>query len=286
MKRCCLLIIVFLTVVSAQQPNWQSVENTLGRKGVVQGDMYKVTFPRSDTRVSVGDVVIEPGLALTSWVAFMSRGDHVMLMGDLVLLETEIAPVEKTLIENHLEISAIHNHVLEEQPKIIYMHIAGEGKAETLAEAVNNVLRQTATLLGPSQLSPKPTAIDWSNVESVLGLTGKHNGNLLQLSLPRKEKITEHGMDIPPFMGMATAINLQRVDSQRAATTGDFVLLADEVNPVVKALNEHAIVVTALHSHMLFESPRLFFLHFWAVGDPKKIAEGLKAAVDKTNSVK
>ena len=283
------LLSLAFSVIScdSQTPDWSGIEKVFGRKGTAQGDMYKITFPRSDMSVSVGDVRIEPGLALTSWVAFKPMGDHAMLMGDLVLLETEIAPAEKTLMKNHLEVSAIHNHVIGEQPRVMYMHVGGEGEVEKLAQALMTVLSQTGTPLGPPSLNPNSAAnINWTNVESILGRTGKRNGNLLQFGIPRAEQIIENGMEIPPFMGTATAINLQRVGEKEAATTGDFVLLASEVNPVIKALNDHGITVTALHSHMLFESPRLFFMHFWAVHDPQEIAAGLKAALDSTNSAK
>ena len=268
----------------AQTPDWSDCEKMFGRKGTTQGNVLKITFPRTDLNVKVGDVQIEPGLALTSWLAFSAMGDRAMVMGDLVLLENEIASVEKKMIEHNLEISAIHNHIIGEQPKVMYMHVGGEGDLVKLAEGLKSVLDQTATPRALQPASSKPVDVNWAIVESTLARTGKHNGDLLQLSVPRAEKVTEHGMDITPFMGMATAINIQMIGEKRAATTGDFVLLAEEVNPVVQALLQHGITVTAVHSHMLFESPRLFFLHFWGVDDPIGLAKGLKAALDKTNS--
>ena len=140
-------------------------------------------------------------------------------------------------------------------------------------------------MISPPPSSSPETQIDWSKIESILSRTGQHKGNLLQLSVPRAETITENGMNVPPSMGMATAINFQMV-GENAATTGDFVLLASEVNPVVKALTEHGIAVTAIHNHMLLESPRLFFLHFWGFDNAEKLARGLKAGLDKTNSAR
>ncbi|SRR6266568_6716548 len=289
MKRAFLLFALVLwniTSVYAQPTGWDGVEKVLGRKGTVQGEMYKITFPRSDLSVKVGEVVVEPGLALTSWIGFKGMGQQAMMMGDLVLLENEVAPVTAKLVENGISLTAIHNHLIRSTPFVMYLHFSGEGNPEKLAGAMRSAIAVTNTPLDtptPS-VSPAP-AVDWTKVEAILGKTGSKKGNLLQVGFPRKEKIIEKGMEVPSYLGMATGINLQMVGSM-AATTGDFVLLADEVNPVVKALVTHGITVTAIHSHMLYESPRFFFLHFWGYDQPEKLASGLKAALDMTNSVK
>jgi hypothetical protein len=206
-----------------------------------------------------------------------------MMMGDLVMQDSEESAVVAKLVSSGLSITAIHNHLTNEQPAIKYIHFSGSGDPLKLATSIKSVLAITGTpLAAPS--SPQTTASpDWSKVEAILGKSGKHNGMLIQYSFARKEKLMDAGMEMPAAMGMATGINLQ-MDGSVAATTGDFVLLADEVNPVIKALTENGIVVTAVHNHMLFDDPRLFMMHFWAVGDPEKIAVGLKAALDKTNS--
>lgn len=287
MKKCLMILLMVFggtDFIDAQSNVWQDVEKIFARKGTLQGDVFKIAFPRTDLRITVGDVHVEPGLALTTWLAFRTMGDRTMVMGDLVLLENEIPSVEKKLMEHHFEISAIHNHIIGEEPNVMYMHVGGEGDLRKLAEGLKSVLDETKTPLGIQPISPKPVDVNWSGVESTMARTGKHQGNHLQFSVPRAERITENGMDIPPFMGTATAINMQMVGEAKAATTGDFVLLADEVNPVAQTLVEHGITVTAIHSHMLHESPRLFFLHFWGADTPQKLAGGLKAALDKTNS--
>ena len=247
--------------------------------------MFKISFPRSDLKVNVGDVLVDPGLALTSWIALKNDADHTMMMGDLVLLDSEIPPVIAALVANGLEVSALHNHIAGESPSVKYLHFGGRGSAMALAQAMMAVLSVTKTPLAPPQAPKNPTNYDWSTVDSILGRAGVRKGNVLQFGIPRTEMITEGGMEIPPFMGMATALNFQLV-GERAATTGDFVLLAGEVNPVVRALTENGIAVTAIHSHMLFDSPRLFFLHFWGVDRPEKLARSLKTALDQTNSEK
>ena len=289
MKKFSILVFLFfysLTVAAQQQTtDWQEVEKVFGRKGTVQGDVFKVTFPRSDLKVKVGEVSIEPGLALTSWIAFKQMGSHTMMMGDLVLLESEISPVMNKLVSSGIKITALHNHLVNESPGIMYMHFSGQGDPLRLAEIMKSALAQTNTPLTAPKTQQSSPAVGWSKVESILGWTGQRKGNLLQLSIPRAETISENGMEIPLFMGMATAINFQMV-GEKAATTGDFVLLGSEVNPVVKALTEHGIAVTAIHNHMLSESPRLFFLHFWGINEPETLARSLKAALDKTNSAK
>jgi uncharacterized protein DUF1259 len=280
------LVITLLTAITnevcAETSEWQRVETELGRKGVVQEDMLKVTFPRSDLKVKVGEVPVEPGLALTSWIAFKGTDKRAMVMGDLVLLEREIPPIVTQLVENGIEVTALHNHILSETPVVMYLHFSGSGDSVRLAEAMRSALSLTGTPMGAQPPATLPLAPpDWTKIEKILARTGQKKGRLVQFGFPRQEVIKEHGMEIPPFMGMATAINMQAVGS-KAATTGDFVLLADEVNPVVKALVSHNIAVTAIHSHMLNESPRLFFLHFWGYDEPDKLASGLKAALDKT----
>src|SRR6185369_9863489 len=169
---------------------------------------------------------------------------------------------------------------------VMYLHFSSNGDPRKLAEAMRAALSLTETPMEVQQpAASQTTAVVWTKVEAIFGKAGQKKGNLLQLGFPRQETIKEHGMEVPPFLGMATAINMQAVGN-KAATTGDFVLLAEEVNPVVQALTGHNIAVTAIHSHMLHESPRLFFLHFWGHDEPEKLASGLKAALDKTNSKK
>jgi hypothetical protein len=260
-----------------------ALNNVFGKKGTVTGNVYKITFPRSDLKVKVGDFSVAPGLALGTWIGIINMGDHAMMMGDLVLLDAEVPKVVSKLMEEGLEITAIHNHLINETPAIKYIHYHGMGEAVKLAQEIRAVLEATATPLTPSAAQNQTQSIDWGKVTAILGTTGKQNGMLLQYTFPRIEKLTESGMEMPPAMGMATAINFQ-MDGNRAAITGDFVLLADEVNPVIKALTENGIMPTAIHSHMLHDEPRLFMMHFWAVDDPEKLAKGLKAALDKTNT--
>jgi hypothetical protein len=271
--------------VIAQQNDWSEVENVFGKKGNVQGDVFKITFPRSDLKVKVGDFFVAPGLALTSWIGFMKMGSQTMMMGDLVLLDTEVAQVVSKLVSENLDMTALHNHLVNETPSIKYIHFSGSDDAVKLAEKIKSVIAITGTPLAPLQAQTQSVNPDWSKVEAILGTSGKHNGILLQYSFPRNEKLTEGGMEMPAFMGMATGINFQ-MDSSRTAIAGDFVLLANEVNSVIKALTENGIAVTAIHNHMLYDNPRLFMIHFWAVDEPEKLAKGLKAALDKTNSKK
>jgi Domain of Unknown Function (DUF1259) len=282
-KQFILIAALSITTCANAQIDSTALNNVFGKKGTVTGNVYKVTFPRSDLKVKVGDFSVAPGLALGTWVGIINMVDHSMMMGDLVLLDSEVPKVINKLMEQNLEVTAIHNHLINETPNIKYIHYHGSGDPVKLAQEIKSVIEVTGTPLTPPAAQTQTQSIDWSKVTAILGTTGKQNGMLLQFTFPRNEKLTESGMEMPPSMGMATAINFQ-MDGNRAAITGDFVLLADEVNPVIKALTENGITPTAVHSHMLHDEPRLFMMHFWAVDDPEKLAKGLKAALDKTNS--
>jgi hypothetical protein len=268
--------------------DWKAVEQALGRPGQAQSDgAYKFSLPRGDMNVTVAGVQVKPALALGSWVAFSKPSTGAMMMGDLVLAEDEVTPVMSSLEKNGVQVTAVHNHVLHESPRVMYMHIGGHGDAVKLATAVKEALALTKTP------EPKPPAtaqqdigIDTAAIEQALGRKGKVNGGVFQIAVPRAESISEAGMPIPGSMGLATALNFQPTGGGKAAITGDFVLLGSEVNPVIQALRANGIEATALHSHMLDEQPRLFFMHFWANDDAVKLAKGLRTAVDKTNAKK
>ena len=262
----------------------EAVEKIIVKKGLMQDGVLKFTFPRYDLKVSIGPVSIEPELALTSWMAFYKLGNQSMVMGDLVLLESEIDLVISQLIANGLEITALHNHLLYELPRIMYLHILGFGDAVKLAQGIKTVLSVTRTPLTGHPASQTLPQEYWNAVEGIMGKKGNRVGSVIQFSYPRANVIKEFGVEIPPSMGISQAINFQ-AEGQNAATTGDFVLIADEVNPVVRAIKQYGIAITAIHNHMLYESPRLFFLHFWAVDNPEKLAYGLRQALGQTNTI-
>jgi len=279
----------FLLGSAFAQQGWKPVEDAMGRPGTMMGDVIRFGMPRKDLHVMVHGVAIKPGLALGSWTAFQSMGKDAMVMGDLVLTEEEVEPVMRKLQTGGIEVAAIHNHLVGEEPRVLYMHIASHGDAVRMATAIHDALALTKTP-GPDQPGAASandmSGIDQKKIEGVLGRTGKVNGGILQFGIPRAETITDAAMVIPPSMGVGTAINFQPTGDGKAAISGDFVLLAPEVNPVMKALREHGIDVTALHSHMLTEEPRLLFMHFCANDDAAKLAEGLRAALDLTHSAK
>ncbi len=281
-----------------QQPatpaDWKPVEQALGKSGSMQpGDVFKVSLPRSDLKVTARGVQIKPALALGSWVAFKKSGGTAMLMGDLVLAEDEVTPVMTKLEEGGIDVTALHNHVLGESPRVMYMHVSGHGDSVKMAEAVHAALALSKTPFGESSAAAasQDLGIDTKQLDQILGQSGKVNGGVYQFSIPRAENISEGpadtmGSPVPGAMGLATALNFQPTGGGKAAISGDFVLIGSEVNPVIRALRDNGIEVTALHSHMLTEDPRLFFMHFWANDDAVKLARGLRAALDKTNSAK
>jgi hypothetical protein len=280
----------FVTSAHAQEIDWQKVDDAFGRKPAVSGDVHRYGFPRTDLAVTLDGVAIKPALALGGWVAFKPAHGGVMAMGDLVLLETEVNPVMLKLIEGGLEITAVHNHLLRASPATFYLHVGGHGDPAKMAAVIRDALGASKTPLAtPAAAGPAPAVdLDTAQLDQLIGAKGQANGGVYQFGVPRRDPVMEDGMQIAPVgpMGVATAINFQPTGSGKAAITGDFVITGDEVNPVIKALRANGIEVTAVHSHMLDEQPRLFFLHFWANDDALKLAKGLRAALDKTASTK
>ena len=275
------------TKKSTPSADWKEVDAAMGRPGQDQPDgAHKYSLPRGDMNVTVNGVQVKPGLALGSWVAFKHSGKGDIAMGDLVLAEDEVGPVMEELQSGGIEITALHNHLIGESPRVMYMHIHGMGKGADLARAIHSGLAKTKTPEAKPPAQPGDLGIDTKQIDQILGHAGKNNGGIYQVAVPRAEHIMEGGMPVPNSMGVATALNFQPTGDGKAAITGDFVLLSKEVNPVIKALTSNGIAVTALHTHMLNEQPHLFFMHFWANDDAVKLAKGLRAALDKTNSGK
>ena len=285
-----LLAASLTTVATAQEIDWQKVDDAFGRKPAVSGDVHRYGFPRTDLTVSLDGVAIKPALALGGWVGFKPAHGGAMVMGDLVLLESEINPVMLKLIEGGLEITAVHNHLLRASPATFYMHVGGHGDPARMAAVIHDALAVSKTPLAmPAAAGPAPAVdLDTEQLDQIIGVKGQANGGVYQFNVPRRDPVTEGGMQIAPVgpMGVAIGINFQPTGGGKAAITGDFVLTGDEVNPVIKALRANGIEVTAVHSHMLDEQPRLFFLHFWANDDALKLARGLRVALDKTASTK
>ena len=279
------------SAANAQEIDWKKVDEAIGRSAaVVSGDVHRYAFPRSDLNVTLDGVTIRPALALGGWTAFKPMHGGVMIMGDLVLLETEINPVMLKLIQNGAEITAVHNHLLRPSPATFYMHVGGHGDPVKLATAIRTALAESMTPLTP----PAPPAaqpaidLDTAQLDQIIGVKGQANGGVYQFAVPRRDPVSESGVQLSPVgpLGVATAIGFQPTGGSKAAITGDFVLTGEEVNPVIQALRSNGIEVTALHSHMLDEQPRLFFMHFWANDDALKLARGLRSALDKTASAK
>jgi biotin operon repressor len=278
------------SMARAQAIDWQKVDEAFGRKAaVISGDAHRYGFPRTDLNVTLEGVVIKPALALGGWVAFKAMNGDAMVMGDLVLLEDEINPVVTKLIENGIEITAVHNHLLRANPATFYLHIGGMGDAVKLATAIRTALAQSKTpLAAPAATTPPPIELDTAQLDQIIGVKGQANGGVYQFGVPRRDSIMQQGARLAPPgpLGMATGIGFEPSGGGKAAITGDFVLTADEVNPVIKALRANGFEITALHSHMLNEQPRLFFMHFWANDDAIKLAHGLRSALDKMANAK
>jgi hypothetical protein len=270
--------------------DWQTqVGETLRKTGsAAPGGIYRVGLPRTDLKVTLDGVELKPGFALRGWLAFEKMGEQGMVMGDLVLTENEVNPVMTKLSAGGIEVTALHNHLLRNQPFTMYMHVLGHGDPVKMAAVLHAALAESKTPLSAAAAPASPPQIDLDTaaIDQAFGAKGTNNGGVYQFSIPRAEPIKDNGMDVPPPMGSANAINFQPTGGGKAAITGDFVLIAKEVNPVLKALRDHGIQVTAIHNHMLDDQTHLYFMHFWANDDAKKLAEGLRAALVHVNAAK
>ncbi|HET9129682.1 MAG TPA: DUF1259 domain-containing protein [Terriglobia bacterium] len=284
MQRLSVLVSLLLVpfVAEAQGLDTAKIDQALGRSGQKMGDVYRAGFPRSDLHVLVHGVPIKTGLALGSWAAFSGSDDNATVMGDLVLLQAEVNPVMEKLRAAGFQITAVHNHLLEETPRVMYMHYMGQGPAAKLAQSLRIALSASRTPLGKPAAAPPASSSSpaWvKTVENALGRKGKFAGGVLSFGISRAQAVTMDGMTLTSAQGVPESINFQEAGTGKVATTGDFVLTAEEVNPVISALQAHHVTVTALHSHMLTEQPRIFFMHFWALGNPQSVALGMKAAL-------
>jgi Domain of Unknown Function (DUF1259) len=245
-------------------------------------------YPVATSAVSLDGVTLKPGFALGGWLAFEPMGDKAMMMGDLVLTESEINPVMSKLLAEGLQVTALHNHLLRANPPTFYMHVAGTGDPAELARLVRAALEETKTPFDtkpPAVAAAASTGVDFdtARVDAAIGGKGKANGGVYQFSIPRADSVKMDGMVVPSAMGTAIAINFQPTGGGKAAITGDFVALSSELNPLITALRDNGIEVTALHNHMVGEEPRVFFVHFWANDDALKLANGLGAALKTVN---
>ncbi len=280
----------------AADENWARVGEALGKAGTeMPGGIYRIALPRTDLKAALDGVELKPGFALGGWVAFDRMGRESMMMGDVVLTSDEVNPVMARLVSGGIEVTALHNHLLRNQPFTMYMHVFGRGDPVKIASVLHEALAESKTPLAPAIGSSQPQAapapqqridLDTAAIDQALGAKGKDNGGIYQFSIPRAEPVKDGGMVVPPAMGTGQAINFQPTGGGKAAITGDFVLIAKEVPSVLKALRENGIEVTAVHNHMLDEQPRLFFVHFWANDDAKKLAQGLKAALTHVSIAK
>ncbi|HEU5080340.1 MAG TPA: DUF1259 domain-containing protein [Opitutaceae bacterium] len=280
-------IAAMMTAISAlAATDWKPVQETLGRKGEVDDGVLRVTFERSDLQVTKGGVPVSADLVFDCWYGFwpMKSGD-VMLMGDTCVREDELPAVEKEIHEQGLDLTALHNHLIGETPKIMFLHLSGRGTPAELARKVKAVLARTSTPTGPKKEETEKEKPDWSTVMAVLGKPAESEGDIIEYGFQRREHLTMDGEPLPSTDALETApeVKFQMLKDGRAVTYGEMILTANEVAPVFHVLAENGIEIDALHNHMTAEEPRLFFMHWWAVGKPETLARGVKAALGQVN---
>ena len=265
-----------------------TIERVLGMKGKINNGEYKITIPQNDLSVEVDGFKIIPAMGLSTWVAFTPTKDGVMFMGDLVVTETDLKAVQQEIIKQGLTSTAIHNHFVRNHPNIIFMHMGGSGSTELMAQKAKAVLDKIKEIRGgdpakgTASSEPVPNTLDTKKLDEIIGYKAEMNKGVYKYTIGRPDvKLTEHGVAVSTFLGFNTWAAFQGT-AYRAAVAGDFTMLENEVEPVLKALIESGIEVVALHNHMVHEQPRIYFLHYWGVGNAEQLAKGLKAALDQT----
>jgi hypothetical protein len=290
MKRNLMLVALVTTVAfpalsNAADIDWKKVDVALGKTAAVSGEVHRYGLPRSDLHVTLDGVAIKPALALGGWISFTPGHGEAMVMGDLVLLDSEITPVMTKLLDGGLDITAVHNHILRASPATFYMHVGGHGDPVKMATVIRSALSASGTPFDPPATTAGPAPaidLDTGKLDQIMGVKGSAVGGVYQFGVPRRDPAIESGMPVNGPLGGANAINFQPTGNGKAAITGDFLVTGNEVNPLIRALRAGDIEVTAIHSHMLDEQPRMFFIHFWANDDAEKLARNVRAALETT----
>lgn len=274
----CLIIGMIPALTSAQTTgDFRDVEQILGITGQTQEGVFVVSFPRSDIKVTIHGESVPTAFGFGSWTAWKNMGNEMMVMGDLVLLEKEINPVISALEEANIYVTALHNHFLGEKPRIMYMHIHGVGQAGALARGIRNALDKTETPRSHPVATSASPSIDTKRIEEIIGHVGKAGGGIYKITVGR-HGVKTHGMELTSSMGLNSWIAFIGTND-RAHVAGDIAMLANEVNPVIRALRKHGIKIVAVHNHMLDEEPRIFFLHYWGTGKAENLARAFRDAL-------
>ena len=260
---------------------WDSVSAILQTKDAFAGGYHRFNLPRRDITLRVGGVTVAPELAQGAWAGFSDDPDMAMVMGDLVLETSELAPVLAELAKQGLVVTAIHNHLVGEEPRLVYVHFGGHGRVTDLARQLDRALALTATPRPVAPAQAAPLAIDSAFVFGGLGRSGRTHGSVAQITFMLVPgPVAMDGMTVTPALGYASPVNIQAVDGTRAVATGDFAVTGAQVEPMLRAFAAHGITATALHTHMIGESPTIYFIHFWADGPLAQVVQGLRAVVD------
>lgn len=282
-KRLLLDLFLFISVGLGLSQGYAAdlseVENILGVAGQIQEGAVVFSFPRSDIKVAIDGDPVPIALGFGSWTAWKVMGNDFMVMGDLVLLEKEINPVISALAEANINVTALHNHFIGEEPRIMYMHIGGMGPAATLANGVRNALGKMGTPKTKALASAPVLALDTKRIEEIIGHPGKAGGGVFKITLGRPG-VKMGGVELTASMGLNTWAAFAGTD-ERAYVAGDVAMTAPEVQKVIRELRKGGINIAAVHNHMLDEAPRIFFLHYWGKGPAEKLAKTVHDAFDQ-----
>lgn len=286
MRATCLMLVAGLTgaavsaPVARAQSVWDSVATVLQTPATMVGGYHRYGFPRSDLTVRVGDVTIAPALALGSWAGFSDEPREATMMGDLVVTWAELGPLLAELAQQRLDVLAIHNHLVGEEPQVMYVHFHGHGAPLELARRLDRALTKTGAPRPVRQAGAQPLRIDSALVFRALGTSGRAQGRVAQVSfvlLPGEVRMG--GRPQVPALAYGSPVNVQMVNESRAVATGDFAIPGAKVDALLDSLAAHGIVATAVHSHLIGESPQVYYIHFWGDAPLPNLLAGLSAAL-------
>jgi len=270
-----------LSSQACAQPPWDTVATLLQTRATTLEGACRFAWPRTDLTVRVGDVTVSPAVALSAWAGFSGDPADATMMGDLVLTSGELKPVLAELARQRIAVTAIHNHLVGETPQITFVHFHAQGDALQLATRLARPLTLTGTPRPVAATPPQPVTIDTASVFRTLGLAGRAQGAVAQVSTVLVSgPVTMHGRPVTPALGYGSPINIQVIAPGRAVATGDFAVLGSKVAPVFDALAAHGITATAVHSHLVDEQPTIYYMHFWADGPLPDVLRGLRATLD------
>ena len=272
---------------SQADPRWAAIARVFGQKGETHDGYFRVNLPRSDLHVRIGNDQLEDAFELSSYVGFVPVGKNdVLAVGEIVLRADEVAAVIPELRRQGIQTPALHNHLIGEEPRIMYVHVMARGPAEVVATKLRAAFARSSTpLRAPAD---EPDAANWAAIDAILGKHAEAEGHVAEYVFPRNEHLSIGGTAVKStgMLETASEVVFQQLGPNRVASGGELYVLPGEIDAVARTLEEHGLHVTAIHNHMVEETPRMYWMHWYATGDGPTLARGVAAVLSRMNSAR